>query len=129
MSINYYLRNIVKYKDCENLSSYWDSSFKEEVYELIYSYAKRNNVSEEMSDELIDEIKDILTYFPISSDIYEQKIGYVSGGRFYFSFDYYADILIHDTKELEDFLINNPEYNIVDEYGHTCELKELLEMK
>ena len=74
-------------------------------------------------------ISNRLTYFPISSDIYEQKIGYVSGGRFYFSFDYYADILIHDTKELEDFLINNPEYNIVDEYGHTCELKELLKMK
>lgn len=129
MSINYYLRNNVKYKDCAKLSSYWDSSFKEDVYALIYNYAKRNNVSEEMSDDLIDEIKDRLTYFPISNDVCEQKIGYVSSGRFYFSFDYYADILIHDIKELEEFLKNHPEYSIVDEYGHSCELEELLEIK
>ena len=129
MSINYYLRNTIKHKDCEKLTSYWDSSFKEDVYALIYNYAKRNNVSEEMSDELIDEIKDRLTYFPISNDVYEQKIGYVSGGRFYFSYDYYADIVIHDTKELEAFLKNHTEFGIVDEYGHPCELKELLEMK
>lgn len=129
MSINYYLRNTVKYKDCEKLSSYWDSSFKEEVYALIYNYAKRNNVSEEMSDELIDEIKDSLTYFPISEDCYEQKIGYVSGGKFYFNYDYYANIVLHNTNELDDFLKNNSEYTIVDEYGHICEIEELLKMK
>lgn len=129
MSINYYLRNTVKYKDCEKLSSYWDSSFKEEVYALIYNYAKRNNVSEEMSDDLIDEIKDRLTYFPISEDCYDQKIGYASSGKFYFNYDYYANIVLHNTNELEDFLKNHPEYTIVDEYGHTCEIEELLKMK
>ena len=129
MSISYYLRNTFRYKDCEKLSSYWDDGFKDDVYSLIYKYAKQHNISEEISDELVDEVKEKLEYFPISENYYDQKIGYSSAGKFYFSYDYYSAITIHNTDELKTFLEKHPEYAIVDEYGEPCELKELIKMK
>lgn len=129
MSVNYYLRNTARYKDCEKLSSYWDDGFKDDVYNLIYKYAKQHSISEEISDEVINEIKERLTYFPISEDYYDQKIGYSSGGKFYFSYDHYSSIAIHTIDELKKFLETHPEYKLVDEYGEPSDIKELLKMK
>ena len=128
MSVNYYLRNTARYKDCENLSSYWNDGFKDYVYNLIYKYAKQHSVSEETSDEIIDEIKERLTCFPISEDYYDQKIGYSSTGKFYFSNNYYSSIAIHSIDELKEFLETHTEYELVDEYGEPCDIKELLKM-
>ena len=129
MSVNYYLRNTARYKDCKNLSSYWNDGFKDDVYNLIYKYAKQHSVSEETSDEIIDEIKERLTCFPISEDYYDQKIGYSSGGKFYFSYDYYSSIAIHNIDELKTFLEKHPEYELIDAYEEPCDVKELLEMQ
>ena len=88
-----------------------------------------SSLKEETSDEVIDEIKERLTYFPISEDYYDQKIGFSSGGKFYFSYDYYNSIAIHNIDKLEVFLETHTDYSIVDEYGEPCDLKELLKMQ
>ena len=129
MSVSYYLRNTARYKGCEKLSSYWEDGFKDDVYNLINKYAKQHGISEEIRDELIDEVKERLTYFPISEDYYDQKIGYSSGGKFYFSYDYYSSIAIHNIDELKTFLEKYPEYELIDAYEEPCDVKELLEMQ
>ena len=62
-------------------------------------------------------------------DYYDQKIGYSSGGKFYFSYDYYSSIALHNIDELKTFLEKHPEYELIDAYEEPCDVKELLEMK
>ena len=129
MSIGYYVRDVARYNDYKKLSDYWDSSFKDDVCKLMTDYCSDNKIDEAFREEILEEIDERFTCFPISEDYYEEKIGYVSAGKFYFSFNYYGRFRIGSVQELKEFLKTRSGFVLVDEYGEIADIDELVAKK
>lgn len=129
MSIGYYVRDVARYNDYKKLSDYWDSSFKNDICKLMTDYCSDNKISDSFREEVLEEIDERIACFPISEDYYEEKIGYVSAGKFYFSFNYYGRFRIGSVQELKEFLRTRPGFVLVDEYGEIADIDELVAKK
>ena len=129
VSVSYYIVDTARRDDFKKLAEFWDSGFKNDVFNLVKKYSAENGIAEESCEILLDEIKERLTYFPVSEDYYEDKIGYVSAGKFYFSFNYYGRFRIGSVQELKEFLKTRPGFALADEYGEIADIDELIVKK